>query len=142
MTNTNTTKNTPALITKEWDNKTFLFREDGYFNMTKAAQAFGKRLDHFIAAPDTRQYIEALSPVCGDKEVVKVQRGSGKLPQVGTWGHPKLAVFFARWLNVRFSVACDMMIDDILKGSAQMSQGGQCWNSSFGPLDNKARIWA
>ncbi|WP_079550844.1 KilA-N domain-containing protein [Vreelandella subglaciescola] len=25
----------------------------------------------------------------------------------GTWAHPKLAVFFARWLDVRFSVACD-----------------------------------
>lgn len=94
---TNNTTNTPALITKEWENKAFLFRKDGYFNMTKAAQAFGKRVDNFMASPDAKDYIEALSLISSDKEVVKVQRGSGKLPQVGTWGHPKLAVFFARW---------------------------------------------
>lgn len=28
----------------------------------------------------------------------------------GTLLHPKLAVFFARWLDVRFAVWCDLMI--------------------------------
>lgn len=27
-------------------------------------------------------------------------------------------MFFARWLDVRFAVACDAMIDDILRGKA------------------------
>ena len=122
MTNTNTTKNTPALITKEWDNKTFLFREDGYFNMTKAAQAFGKDVHEFMRLPSTQDYLEALSSTgkIPDLEKIVVVPGNRYVPSRGTWGHPKLAVFFARWLNVRFSVACDMMIDDILKGSAQL----------------------
>ena len=38
----------------------------------------------------------------------------------GTWAHPKLAVFFARWLDVRFAVWCDVMIEDILKGKAEV----------------------
>lgn len=35
---------------------------------------------------------------------------------IGTWTHPKLAVFFARWLNAKFAVWRDMQIDDILRG--------------------------
>ncbi|QPL44982.1 KilA-N domain-containing protein [Halomonas sp. A40-4] len=78
--------------------------------MTKAAKQFGKKLQNFMNAEGTGAYIEALRsnyPDLGDKDVVLVQRGSGLHPNVGTWAHPKLAVFFARWLDVRFAVACD-----------------------------------
>ena len=34
----------------------------------------------------------------------------------GTWLHPRLAVFFARWCDTRFAVWCDMFIDRILRG--------------------------
>jgi len=34
---------------------------------------------------------------------------------------PKLAVFFARWLDVRFSVWCDAKIGGILKGAAEVT---------------------
>lgn len=44
--------------------------------------------------------------------LVEASRGSGG----GSWAHPKLAVFFARWLDDRFAVWCDMQIDDILHG--------------------------
>ncbi|WP_248914708.1 KilA-N domain-containing protein [Pseudomonas moorei] len=107
----------PALITKDWQGKTFTFREDGYFNMTKAAKEFGKDLSHFKRSPDTIDYCNELSQTAkfADCLILDTRRG-GTSP--GTWGHPKLAVFFARWLDVRFSVACGMMIDDILKGVA------------------------
>lgn len=32
----------------------------------------------------------------------------------GTWLHPKLAIAFARWLDVKFSIWCDMQIEKIL----------------------------
>jgi hypothetical protein len=32
--------------------------------------------------------------------------------------HPKLAVVFARWLDVQFSVWCDLQIDKLLRGEA------------------------
>ena len=39
----------------------------------------------------------------------------------GTWAHPKLAVFFARWLDTKFAVFCDMVIDDILNKKAELT---------------------
>lgn len=95
-----------------------MFREDGYINMTKAAKQFGKRLDKFWATEETRQYIEAF-----DEFLIHTKTGelieSRKGRYGGTFCHPKLAVFFARWLDVRFAVWCDLMIDNILKGNIQ-----------------------
>lgn len=34
----------------------------------------------------------------------------------GTWLHSKLAVVFARWLDVHFAVWCDQQIDALLRG--------------------------
>lgn len=104
----------------EYQGHTFTFREDGYFNMTKAAKHFGKDLSNFMRSSDTQDYIGALSVHFTDKGMVEVQRGSGLLPQVGTWAHPKLAVFFARWLDVRFAVWCDLMVDEILRGRLEV----------------------
>lgn len=49
------------------------------------------------------------------KALTDTQQGSRN----GTFCHPKLAVFFARWLDVRFAVWCDLMIDNILRGNIQ-----------------------
>lgn len=86
--------------------------------MTKAAKEFGKELQVFLRREDVREYTQELEKVVEksylvsdtDKsQLIIVQRGNGNLPQVGTWAHPKLAVFFARWLDTRFAVACDAM---------------------------------
>ena len=53
--------------------------------------------------------------------LVEAKRGWHLNPEVGTWGHPKLAVFFARWLDVKFAVWCDMIIDDLLRGKAEVT---------------------
>jgi prophage antirepressor-like protein len=116
-----------ALITREHNasragtGHVFTFRGDGWFNMTKAAQAFGKRADNFLANAETQEYVAAMESLVPGKSVIKAQRGNGNLPQVGTWAHPKLAVFFARWLDVKFSVWCDAVIEDILKGAAAVT---------------------
>lgn len=34
----------------------------------------------------------------------------GRVGEMGTWAHPKLAVFFARWLDVKFAVWCGFML--------------------------------
>lgn len=100
------------------------FREDGWFNMTKAAKAFGKRLDSFWVSPETAAYVAELQRLGKEsheswdfsKDLVVPVRGYNG----GTWAHPKLAVFFARWLDVRFGVWCDRIIKDILKGNAEL----------------------
>lgn len=85
--------------------------------MTKAAKAFGKDLQVFIRRDDTVEYIDALSKTVPDTELVEAKAGR----YGGTWGHPKLAVFFARWLDVKFAVFCDMVIDDILNKKAELT---------------------
>ena len=110
-----------TLITRSYNGMAFTFREDGYFNMTKAAQHFGKRIDHFLANEETMDYLRALKELLPGIKVIKVQHGNGKSPSVGTFAHPKLAVFFARWLDVRFGVWCDAMIEDILTGKVKVA---------------------
>lgn len=110
-----------ALITKSYNGTPFVFREDGYFNMTKAAAHFEKRMDHFFANKETREYIDALMALIPGIPVTRIQRGSGLYQGTGTWAHPKLAVFFARWLDVKFAVWCDMMIEDILTKKAEVA---------------------
>lgn len=82
------------------------FREDGYFNMTFAAQIFGKRLDNFMASPETKAYIAALSSTLKLSDLELVEKIPGHLYVVGRgrWAHPKLDVFFARWLDTKFSI--------------------------------------
>ena len=104
-----------SIIIRDFNGFVFTFRADGWFNMTKAAQHFGKRLDNFLASPETREYLDALKSL-ESREYVEANRGR----YGGTWAHPKLAVPFARWLDVRFAVCCDAVIEDILKGAAEL----------------------
>lgn len=99
-------------ITKTYNDKPFVFREDGWFNMTAAAKAYGKLVPKFMELPSTKEYIAALKENVRESDVYTATRGRNG----GTWAHPKLAVFFARWLDVKFAVWCDAMIDDIVKG--------------------------
>ncbi|WXL24642.1 KilA-N domain-containing protein [Ectopseudomonas mendocina] len=103
------------LITREYNGNVFTFREDGYFNMTDAAKKFGKDVFEFLRLPSTVEYVEALTGIIPVSNLTEAKRG------VGTWAHPKLAVFFARWLDVKFAVFCDMVIDDILNKKAELT---------------------
>lgn len=98
-----------------------VFREDGYINMTKAAKHFGKDIREFLKNASTKEYSKVLGEMMGIPHITQAKRGYHKNPDVGTYGHPKLAVFFARWLDVRFAVWCDLMIDNILRGNLQVS---------------------
>ena len=116
---------TNQLITRSYNNLSFTFRDDGFFNMTKAAKHFGKSLGMFWQNLGTSQYLLALNEQVnmghsphldvGRGERIGIARGALTLSQRGTgggtWAHPKLAIFFARWLDVRFAVWCDAMIE-------------------------------
>lgn len=112
------------VIIKEFQNNVFQFRADGYFNMTVAAKVFGKDLSNFTRSPDYIEYVAALKEFLNSNSV-----NSGVLNVVetrqgrygGTWGHPKLIVFFARWLNTEFAIWCDMVIDDILNEKIEVT---------------------
>ena len=78
------------LITKTYKDLTFTFRADGYFNMTKAAQCFGRKLSNFWASPETLEYTSAVAQLPGFKGVNLFETKSGRYG--GTWAHPKLTV--------------------------------------------------
>lgn len=105
------------IINREYEGKIFLFREDGYFNMTIAAKKFGKDLSNFIRSPATLEYLDVLINSGNSTELIQAKAGR----YGGTWGHPKLATIFARWLDVKFAVWCDMVIDDILNKKAELT---------------------
>uniref|UniRef100_Q47D41 KilA-N domain-containing protein n=1 Tax=Dechloromonas aromatica (strain RCB) TaxID=159087 RepID=Q47D41_DECAR len=75
--------------------------------MTKVAQYHGKRPAKFLELPGTNEYMEALAAALNIRksDIWVSKRGKGG----GTLLHPKLAVFFARWQDVRFAVWCDLM---------------------------------
>ena len=105
-----------AVITRDYQGMSFQFREDGFFNMTNAAKHFGKQLNNFWKSPDAAEYVRILEETHSIPMSIATMGRNG-----GTWGHPKMAVFFARWLDVKFSVWCDMIIDDLLRGKAEVT---------------------
>lgn len=136
---------TTSQITKTYTNPAgithaFTFRADGWFNMTKAAQAFGRSLDGFMSAPETAEYAAAIHESMGgnsrsprDYQLAQYRVSSRALTDTGlvianrgrhggTWAHPKLAIRFAQWLDVRFAVWCDAVIEDLLKGAARLTR--------------------
>lgn len=97
------------------------FNTDGWVNAGDAAAQFGKRVDHWLANAETKQYIEALAEALNTRDsgdLIRSRRGRGG----GTWLHPKLAVAFARWLDVKFAVWCDLHIDALLRGELTEKQ--------------------
>lgn len=102
------------------------FREDGYLNATAIAAHFGKLAKDYLKTEQTQAYISALAEILSERtkilteenQIVIVKKGG---TEQGTWLHPKLAVHFARWLDARFAVWCDMKIEEIISGSLKLT---------------------
>ncbi|WP_454913022.1 KilA-N domain-containing protein [Stutzerimonas chloritidismutans] len=73
---------TTALITREYNGNVFHFREDGYFNMTKAAKAFGREARFFMALDSTQAYLKAMEKTVGKSHSL-VETSMGR--NGGTW---------------------------------------------------------
>lgn len=101
-----------AIITRTYQDHAISYSADGWFNATEAAAKFGKSPYEWQRLPDTVAYVAALERKYGKIPYSKSKRGAGG----GTWLHPKLAVNFARWLDVDFAVWCDEQIDGIIRG--------------------------
>jgi hypothetical protein len=103
------------IVKSDYDSHPMSFSADGWFNATDAAERFGKRVDHYLANSETKDYLAAL---CEDEntrkvgDFIKAKRGRNG----GTWFHPELAIHFARWLDVRFSIWCDRQIRKLISG--------------------------
>lgn len=120
------------IIPFDYDGQSVRFNGDGWLHATEIAERFGKRLDHWLENAETLEYVRALdeiqNPGAGPSAISNT-RNSGYLKSRrgnngGTWLHPKLAVMFARWLDAKFAVWCDMQIDALLRGH------GQSWTNA------------
>lgn len=92
------------------------FNTKGWINATEAARSFGKRPVDWLRLDETKAYLEILANQlnCEPASLLETRRGRYNS---GTWLHPKLAVAFARWLDMRFSVWCDAQIDNLIHGN-------------------------
>jgi len=104
------------LIKSDYSGYAISFNEDGWFNATAVAAKFGKpEPAQWLRLPDTERYVAALCDFLnvGKSQIIKTKRGKNG----GTWLHPRLAVLFARWCDMRFAIWCDLQIDQIIRGS-------------------------
>lgn len=114
-----------AIIPLDYQGQPVGFDAAGWLHATAIAERFGKRLDHWLENAETLAYVRALDEVLNGRETgILDTRKSGYVKTSraradrggGTWLHPKLAVAFARWLDAKFAVWCDMQIDALLRG--------------------------
>jgi hypothetical protein len=101
-----------SLVSFNYNGQSINQRQDGFINLTQMCEANGKRLDKFMKALKTQEYIEALarSHQMGVTDVI--QGGNPSLQ--GTWGHPSLAINLARWISAEFAVWCDAHIFNLM----------------------------
>ncbi|PUA41446.1 DNA-binding protein [Pseudomonas protegens] len=99
------------------------FNSDGWINATDVAKRFGKRPVDWLKQAETKEYLNALAEAltCDAGSLVETSKARSDRGG-GTWFHPKLAVAFARWLDVKFSVWCDLHIDALLRGELNEKQ--------------------
>lgn len=107
-------------IEREYEGLPVSFSVEGWINATEIAKRFGKKPVEWLRLPETASYLGALARhlKVGESHLYHTTKGR----HGGTWLHPKLAVSFARWLDVDFSVWCDLRIDELLRGEVSAQQ--------------------
>jgi len=125
------------------------FNADGWIDAASAAKRFGKEPTAWLRSIETLEYMSAMAEALFGKCVsetdlerlsmlsarsaeakaltLKLAKETGLVITKagrggGTWLHPKLAVRFAQWLEVKFAVWCDLQIDALLHGDAPARQ--------------------
>ncbi|WP_082985095.1 KilA-N domain-containing protein [Gallibacterium genomosp. 3] len=114
------------IISTSFNDISVSFLNNGYLNATNIAKALNKQVNDYLRLDRTQSYIIALAKNFSEKgnpvsqqDLVIVKKGNSKKFTQGTWLHPKLAIDFARWLNVEFAIWCDEQIEKILIGKNQ-----------------------
>lgn len=125
-----------SIVVRSFNEHQIQFQNDGWFNATEAAAKFGKTPSEWLRLPSTVEYIDAIERKYGKIPYLKTKRGSGG----GTWISPKLAVNFARWLNVDFAVWCDDQIDDLLRGKTNWVGSRHQASSSFRLMSDMLKL--
>ncbi|MFK4014894.1 KilA-N domain-containing protein [Cobetia marina] len=136
------------VIPFDYEGQFIRFNTDGWINATDIAKRFGKEPNDWLVQRDSIRYLAALSKALGKGDLLRefniikqldgvryaskakmlrLAKKSGLVitkagSEGGTWLHPKLAVVFARWLDVDFAVWCDLRIDALMRGELSAMQ--------------------
>ncbi len=104
-----------------------------FLNATKTAKTFKKDLSNWRRSSETIDYMDSLSRFVNltERDLIITQVGGNDKNAQGTWLHPKLVIFFARWLSPDFAVWCDIQIEELLKNSSTQKQTPIFDTSSF-----------
>nr|WP_244165640.1 KilA-N domain-containing protein [Pasteurella testudinis] len=108
------------IITAHYNGTEVFFQNDAFLNATAIAKHFNKLPNEWLRLDSTQEYIELLCKKLNTEKsrILKTTRGVNG----GTWLHRRLAVAFARWLNVDFAIWCDEQIENILIGQNKPQQ--------------------
>lgn len=89
-----------------------ILRGNARINLTQMARPFGKRTADWLRRDKAKKYIRMLSEnlKCSTTDLLEVRRGG--IPEMqGTWCNDRrIALRFAQWLDLKFSI----VLDDIL----------------------------
>jgi len=94
-------------------------REDGYINLTKMAQANGKKLNDYLRLETTKAFLDELStvtgiPVTAKNGLIQVRQGGNNKAAQGSWGHPQVAINCGQWCSAKFAVLVSQWVFDWL----------------------------
>ncbi|WP_047238396.1 KilA-N domain-containing protein [Chromobacterium subtsugae] len=153
------------IIHVDFNGQAMHFTSDAWFNATAAASHFGKEPGDWLRQRETIEYLAALAAHQGNSGFVEELNSINTLPSTsaasqakllklskqssyvrtkagspanggGTWLHPKLAVRFAQWLDVRFAIWCDEQVDAIIRGHA----GPNSWSAARAAAASNYRL--
>lgn len=111
-----------TIITTQYtDSFSVDFTSEAWFNATEVAKHYGKRPNDWLNLESTKEYMACLvefhlpEKMVNKKNQLVITKTGKAINGGGSWFHPKLAVAFARWLDVRFSIWCDLQVEKILR---------------------------
>ncbi len=113
-------------ISKQFNGIEVFFQKENndiFINATKIALLYNKDLSNWIRSPDTIAYVKELEEIfnsVNSTELKLIFTKQGKYG--GTWIHKKLIIAFARWIDPKFAVWCDIQIEELLKNSSTQKQ--------------------
>ena len=94
------------------DNENFVM-----VNATEMAKKFGKRAFDWLKIDSTKSFLEAIAETkkIVSADLVVVRRGGNDKEAQGTWMHEDVAFEFARWLDPKFGVWCNDVVNNLIR---------------------------
>lgn len=93
---------------------TFRYEGDSLMvNATQMAKLYNKRPCDWLRCKSVQKLIDELSGIYKIPKFELVWTVVGGNGEQGTWMHERLAISFARWLSLDFSIWCDSRIKEM-----------------------------